>query len=159
MKILTIVACVAVLGFSLAVAGEPDKKQAKEKKEQEKQEVITNETLKKKYGEPAPTPAPAPPPKEATKGEAAQKPAKPAAAEAEPDLAALIAKLKKEQARLQRRIQSLKNPFLPRVPLTEEEQKAEEGKGSDERVRMLEERLARIGGELKELEEPPGRSR
>ena len=151
MKILTIVACVAALGVSLAAPGEPEKKQAKEKKEQE---VVTNETLKKKYGEPAP----AVPPKEASKDKASPKPAKPAAAEAEPDRTALIADLKKEQARLQRRIRSLKNPFLPRVPPTEEEQKAEEGKGADERVRMLEERLTRIGDELKELEKPPGRS-
>jgi len=155
MKILTIVACVAVLGVSLAAAGEPEKKQAKEKQEQEKKEVVTNETLKKKYGEPAP----AVPPKEAAKDETSPKPAKPAAAKAEPDRTALIADLKKEQARLKRRIQSLKNPFLPREPPTDQERKAEEGKGADERVRMLEERLARIGDELKELEEPPGRSR
>jgi hypothetical protein len=154
MRLVFAVILLAVLAGSGAVAGAPEKKKAKEKKE-DKQEVITNETLKRKYGEPEP----ARPPREAGRSEAPPEPAPPKPAMTEPERSKRIAELGKEQVRLQRRIQSLKNPFLPRVPLTEEEQKAEEGKGADERVRMLEERLARIGHELKELEEPPGRSR
>ncbi len=154
MKTLVATILVAALGLPWAVAGEPEKKKAKEKKEQEKQEVITNETLKKKFGEPEPAAAP----KKADKGEAAPKATPPAPASAEPDPALRIAELKKEEQRIRRRIKSLKNPFLPRVPPTEEESKAEEGKGADERVQMLEKRLVEIKDELKKLEKPPGRT-
>ncbi len=154
MKKLTATVLVAVLGLPWAVAGEPEKKPAKEQKKQETQEVITNETLKKKYGKPEP----AAPPKKAEKSEAAPKAARPVQAPAEPDPALRIAELKKEEDRLQRRIKSLKNPFLPRVPPTEEEKTAEEGKKADERVRMLEKRLAEVRAELKAAEAEPGRT-
>jgi hypothetical protein len=150
MKTLTIALMVAVLGLGSIVAGEPEKKKSKDAKDQEKEEVVTNDTLKKKYGEPAP--APAAPTKEARKESALPKKDQPAPVSTGPDRAARIAELKQEEERLNKRIKSLKNPFLPRVPLTDEEKKAEEGKGSDERVRMLEKRLAGIGEERKQLQ-------
>jgi len=155
MKTLLITLLLALLGVSGSVSGEPEKKQAKEKKDPEKQEVVTNETLKKKYGEPAPE-APA---KETQKIEIIKKKtAKPSAAGADADRTARIAELNKAEERLVRRIQSLKNPFLPKVPLTDEEKKAEEGKRSDERVQMLEERLVSIQNELEKLKGPARRT-
>ncbi|MBD3868928.1 MAG: hypothetical protein IFK94_12440 [Acidobacteria bacterium] len=150
MKTLTIALFVTVLGLAGVIAGEPEKKQKNEKKEPEKQEVVTNETLKKKYGEPAP--APAAPTKKEDRVEPLPRADQPAPVSPEKDRKARIAELNKEQERLRSRIKSLKNPFLPRVPLTDEEKKAEEGKGSDERVRMLEKLLAGIGEELKQLQ-------
>ena len=156
MKTLILVLLVTVLAMTCSVAGEPEKKEAKEEKKQEKQEVVTNETLKKKYGEPAP--APAVPGKEAQQEKVSPKKDQPAAVSPGKDHAARIVELKQEEVRLNKRIRSLKNPFLPKVPQTDEEKKAEEGKGSDERVRMLEKRLVVIGDELSRLQEPPGRS-
>lgn len=154
MKALAATILVAALGFPWASAGAPEKKQPKDEKKQEKQEVITNETLKQKYGRPEPVnPKP-----EGKKAEPAPKPARPTTASPEPDPALRIAELKKEEDRIQRRIQSLKNPFLPKVPPTEEENKAEAGKEAGERIRMLEERLRKIRTELGELEKPPART-
>ena len=154
MRILAIAILVAVLGAMGVVAGEPEKKQAEEKKEPEKQEVVTNETLKKKYGEPEPATPPQPP----MKGTPSPKAEEPTPAAQETDQAGRVVELKKEEERLNRRIQSLKNPFLPKVPLTDEEKKDEAGKGADVRVRMLEERLAKIRDELKRLGDPPVRT-
>ncbi len=113
-------------------------------------EMLGYGTLKKKYGEPAP--APAAPTKKEDRVEPLPRADQPAPVSPEKDRKARIAELNKEQERLRSRIKSLKNPFLPRVPLTDEEKKAEEGKGSDERVRMLEKLLAGIGEELKQLQ-------
>ena len=159
MRILVVPVLVAVLAGLTAGAGEPEKKKEKETKEPDKQEVVTNETLKKKYGEAAP----AEPPQEADKSEPLSKKVKsklePKPAMTEEERGKRIADLKTEQDRLKRRILSIKNPFLAKVPPTEAEKKAEKGKGAAERVRMLEERLARLGEELSKLEEPPGRTR
>lgn len=155
MKFLAMSVLVAVLAGLTAGAGEPEKKKAKEPKEPEKKEAVTNETLKEKYGDPAP----AEPSHEAAKGEPLSKKVKPKPAMTAEERGKRIAELKTEQDRLQRRIMSLKNPFLPKVPPTEEEKKAEEGKGADERVRMLEERLALTEAEMKKLQDKPGRTR
>ncbi len=159
MRILAVPVLVAGRAGLSVGAGEPEKKKEKGAKEPEKQEVVTNETLTKKYGEAVP----AGPPHEADKSDPLSKKVKPKLepkpAMTEEERGKRIADLKTEQDRLKRRILSIKNPFLAKVPPTEAEKKAEKGKGAAERVRMLEERLARLGEELSKLEEPPGRTR
>jgi hypothetical protein len=147
---------ILVVGLFLSVPGfgaEPEKKKADKKKEAPR--VITTEDLKKEYGDPEkpviPPPPPLPPqPQPASESDqAAAADAVGKAAEAK-----LLKALKAEKSHLEGRIRSLRNPFLPRAKPTQEEQKAEEGKGSAERVQMLEKRLKKVDADLKKLETP-----
>ncbi len=150
---------ILVVGLFLSMTGfgaEPEKKKDDKKKEEPR--VITNEDLKKKYGDPEklliPPPPPLPPqPREVSEsGQAAD--ANQMDKDAGAGSAKLLKALQAEKSHLEGRIRSLKNPFLPRVKPTEEEQKAEQGKGSAERVRMLEKRLKKVDADLKKLETP-----
>jgi hypothetical protein len=68
------------------------------------------------------------------------------------DREAEIASIKQEIARLRRRIQSLRNPYLPRVERTEEEKQREEGKDQRERIALVEKRLVELQERLARLQ-------
>ncbi|MBP7147016.1 MAG: hypothetical protein KBD01_05690 [Acidobacteria bacterium] len=123
--------------------------------------VITNADLERIYGpeagqEPAPSPAISGQPVEGVAaGEppvqgVTDVPATPPGAPAPGDKRAELERLKKKAL-------SLRNPFVPRVPQTEEEARGEQGLDNAQRVTATEKRIAELEAELAKQQgtEPP----
>lgn len=151
---------VLVLGFFLSMPSlgdDPKKKQDETKTDAKKEEskVISNEDLKKRYGDPE---RPVPPPPSGLPAQPRPVPEAGEAADAETKAGEVrdkaIKALNDEKSHLEGRIRSIKNPFLRKVEPTRDEQKAEKGKGAAERVGMLEQRLRKVEADLKKLKAP-----
>lgn len=142
---------IGVLGIALlaplcAAANDP------EPKKKEKDAVITEEDLARRYGASDPAaaqtgkqaakPDAAPLPGEETAGEVLRK-----ALETEKRKVEIVSSIE----RLRKRIAALRNPFLPRIPETEQEKRQEQGMDAAAKVELLERRIGNLEKELERL--------
>jgi hypothetical protein len=64
-----------------------------------------------------------------------------------------IGRLEQQLARLRKKALSIRNPFLPRVPLTDEEKAREAGLDNTERLALTQARIEQLEQELRQLRE------
>ena len=134
-----------------ASAREAQAKVEKAKEGNDEPVVFTNGDLEALFGKPEPS---APPATAAPLPAAVPAREKPGASAQEVRTEQRIQQIQEEIARLNEMNRSLRNPLLRRVPQTDDEKKAFKGKGSDERIRINNERIAVLGAELARLQSP-----
>lgn len=125
--------------------------------------VLTNDTLQRRYGHVQPsTPAPAQSSDDQGATDAPQGAAengRRTAASVDPAAAPAGApqpnpgKLREELDRLQKRVASIRNPYLARGQATDDEKAREAGLDNAERLRLLQERIESVRGELAKADE------
>lgn len=128
-------------------------KKAKEKVEKAKKGndepiVFTNGDLEALFGKAEPSAPPQPP----ASGVVARPGGSTSRATQSEKTEARIQAIQAEIKRLNEMNRSLKNPYLARVKTTDEEKKAFENKGADERIRINNERIAALREELAKLQ-------
>lgn len=165
------IAVLAVLAFSAAPAEEPAKEQEQQEQKAAEQEqpseelpaVITTEWLDKRYGAEVgkDEEAEKAPAAEATPEQKASTEAKPPAAEPKgkdkemtpEERAARVKEIEGELARLDKRLLSLRNPYLRGVtPATEQEKKDLEGMNNVQQIEATEKKIEELKKEKAKLE-------